>query len=131
MSTENPCFTEVLDLHVLIRQWLAGESAMDRLADLLAHFSPGFSMVGLSGQTLDLAGLHTLFSLAHGKRAGLRIRIDELQQIARGEGLAVVSYREHQHDAQGLHCVRRSTAVFEQLENGSLRWLRLHETPCV
>jgi len=130
MPTEQASFAAVIDLHVLIQQWLAGEAHTDRLPALLAHFCPGFSMIGLSGRPLDLAGLHGLFSQAHGTRPGLEIRIDELQVIAQAGGLTVVHYREHQHDAQVLHSVRRSTAVFEQRESGSLRWLRLHETPC-
>lgn len=130
MPCENPYFAEVLDVHVLIQQWLAGQATADRLADLLGHFSPAFSMVGLAGQPLDYAGLQRLFSQAYGKRPGLAIRIDELQQVAHVEGLAVVSYREYQDDALGQSSVRRSSAIFEQLPDASLRWLRLHETPC-
>ncbi|MCW2271208.1 hypothetical protein D3C77_107830 [compost metagenome] len=130
MPTDPVCFAAVIDLHVLIQQWLAGAAQSDQLPALMAHFSPSFSMIGLSGLQLDHAGLHALFTQAYGKRPGLEIGIDELQLIAQADGLTVVHYREHQHDARVLHSVRRSTAVFEQLKNGSLRWLRLHETPC-
>jgi hypothetical protein len=130
MPTENRCFDEILDVHMLIQHWLAGQAAPEQLGDLLAHFSPDFSMIGLSGQRLDHAGLQRVFHAAHGTRPDLLIQIDEPQLIRHGQYLSLVSYRERQIDAQGRHSVRRSTAVFEHLDNGDLRWLHLHETPC-
>ncbi|MFK8328767.1 DUF4440 domain-containing protein [Pseudomonas sp. BJa5] len=130
MPTENRCFDEILDVHALIQHWLAGEATTEQLSDLLAHFSPHFSMIGLNGQRLDHAGLQQLFLRAHGTRPHLVIQIDEPQLISLSQHLSLVSYRERQHDALGQHSVRRSTAVFESLADGGLRWLHLHETPC-
>ncbi|MGH8380063.1 MFS transporter [Pseudomonas sp.] len=86
------------------------------------------ALLTLPGQVLDYPGLCRLFQQAYGKRPGLQIRIDELQEISAGPCLTVVSYREWQADAMGNQSLRRSTAVFEH-DHGTLRWLHLHETP--
>lgn len=128
MPRLNPAFNEVLEAHAAIEQWLSGDAPASQLDTLMARFSPHYSMITLPGQCLDYQGLYRVFEQAHGKRPGLQIRIDELQQIASGPSMAVVSYREWQADAAGNQSQRRSTAVFEQ-NDGSLRWLHLHETP--
>ncbi len=128
VSRSNPAFNEVLEAHVAIEQWLAGNASASQLDPLMARFSRHYTMITLSGQRLDYPGLYQLFQQAYGKRPGLQIRIDELQQIASGPGMTVVSYREWQADALGKHTQRRSTAVFEH-DHGALRWRHLHETP--
>lgn len=128
MPPLNPAFNEVLEAHVAIEQWLSGDAPASQLDPLMARFSPHYSMITLPGQCLDYPGLHRVFQQAHGKRPGLQIRIDELKQITVGARVTVVSYREWQGDATGNQSQRRSTAVFEH-DNGTLRWLHLHETP--
>lgn len=127
MPPLNPAFNEVLQAHIAIEQWLSGTAPVSQLDHLMGRFSPHYSMITLPGQCLDYQGLYRLFQQAHGKRPGLQIRIDELQQITCGPDTAVVSYREWQADAVGNSSQRRSTAVFEH-DNGALRWLHLHET---
>ncbi|QBF27058.1 DUF4440 domain-containing protein [Pseudomonas tructae] len=128
MNPTHPAFKEVLSAHVAIEQWLSGTAPADQFEALMARFSAQFTMINLPGQVFDYQGLRRLFEQAHGKRAGLEITIDELQLIAEGPSLSVVSYREWQADGAGNRSVRRSTAVFER-DNGALRWRHLHETP--
>lgn len=123
----HPAFKEVLDAHVAIEQWLSGAAHATELDTLMARFSTQFSMINLPGQVVGYQGLQQLFEGAHGQRAGLQISIDELQVIAEGPSLSVVSYREWQVDNAGNRSVRRSTAVFER-NDGALRWRHLHET---
>ncbi|MNJ42875.1 hypothetical protein D3C77_378550 [compost metagenome] len=128
MSPIAPALKEVLDTHVAIQQWLSGDAAADQLDPLMARFSPHYSMITLPGHRLDYPGMYRLFQQAYGKRPGLQIRIDELQEIASHSCLTVVSYREWQADAVGNQSLRRATAVFEH-DHGTLRWRHLHETP--
>jgi hypothetical protein len=128
MFQPNPAFKEILDAHVAIEHWLSGNAPASELEPLMARFSRHYSMITLSGQRLDYPGLYQLFQQAYGKRPGLQISIDELQQIATGPGMTVVRYREWQTDALSNPTQRRSTAVFEH-EHGLLRWRHLHETP--
>ena len=100
----------------------------ERLATLMARFSPGFSMITMSGTVLDYAGVDALFSHGHGARPGLVIDIDELRAAVWSDG-ATIGYRETQTDAQGRRTVRRSTAVFRREADGLIVWRHLHETP--
>lgn len=116
MQMHNAGFREVLEAHVMIRQWLAGEGR----PPLLERFAEGFSMVTLKGAMLDKAQLEGFFEQAYGTRPGLSIEIDALHEVAPG----VVTYRERQHDAAGQGTVRWSTVVFD----GQGKWLHLQET---
>jgi hypothetical protein len=78
---------------------------------------------------LDFAALSELFLLAGGKKLGFRIELSELRGIALYDGGAVVSYREQQTDATGLHSDRRSSVVFEKVD-GKILWRYLQETFC-
>ncbi|ABC36277.1 hypothetical protein [Burkholderia thailandensis] len=129
MNETNPYFQEVIDAHVDIERWLSGHAEFDRLPALLGRFSPHFSMIATRGAPLDHAGLDELFRRGHGQRPGLRIAIDELQQIGAWRGGAVIGYRETQTDGQGRTNTRRSTVVFERGAASRIVWRHLHETP--
>ncbi|MBG8558917.1 DUF4440 domain-containing protein [Pseudomonas qingdaonensis] len=116
MPERNAGFEEVLEAHVQIRQWLAGEAR----PPLLERFAEGFSMFTLKGTVLDKAQLESFFAQAYGSRPGLRIEIDEMHDVAPG----VVTYREHQQDDSGQTTLRWSTVVFD----GQGKWLHLQET---
>jgi len=116
MPERNAGFEEVLEAHVQIRQWLAGEAR----PPLLERFAEGFSMFTLKGTVLDKEQLEAFFNQAHGTRPGLRIDIDAVREVAPG----VVSYRECQQDDSGQGTVRWSTAVFDRQG----KWLHLQET---
>lgn len=122
-------FDEVIQAHVAIEKWLAEEQDPSELERLLTRFSPQFSMVSPLGRVLDFDALNELFMLAGGKKLGFRIKLSELQGLAIHEGGATVSYREQQTDATGLHSDRRSTVVFEKVDDKVL-WRHLQETFC-
>ena len=129
MTDYTEYFDEVIQAHIAIEQWLAEERDLSELEQLLMRFSPQFSMISPLGRVLDFEALHELFLLAGGKKLGFRIELSELRGVALYDGGAVVSYREQQTDATGLHSDRRSTVVFEQLD-GKVIWRHLHETFC-
>ena len=129
MTDYTQYFDEVIQAHVAIEQWLAEERDLSELEQLLTRFSPQFSMVSPLGRVLDFEALNELFLLAGGKKLGFRIELSELRGVALYDGGAVVSYREQQTDATGLHSDRRSTVVFEQLDDKVI-WRHLHETFC-
>jgi len=130
MTDYTDYFDEVIQAHVAIEQWLAEEQDASALEHLLSRFSPQFSMLSPLGRVLDFEALSELFQMAGGKKLGFRIELSELRGVALYDGGAVVSYREQQTDATGLHSDRRSTVVFEKDADGRLIWRHLHETFC-
>ena len=128
MNLPNPFFKEVVDAHIDIERWLSGSAEAGRLATLMARFSPGFSMITMSGTVLDYAGVDALFSDGHGARPGLVIGVDELRALAVWSDGAAIGYRETQTDGAGRRTVRRSTAMFRREADGSIVWRHLHET---
>ena len=130
MTDYTDYFDEVIQAHIAIEQWLAEEQDASALEQLLTRFSPQFSMVSPLGRELDFEALSELFQMAGGKKLGFRIELSELRGIALYDGRAVVSYREQQTDATGLHSDRRSTVVFEKDADGGIIWRHLHETFC-
>ena len=130
MTDYSDYFDEVIQAHVAIEQWFAVEEDDAALDRLLTRFSPQFSMVSPLGRVLDLQALGALFRMAGGQKRGFRIELSELREMALHEHGAVVSYREQQTDATGLHSDRRSTVVFEKEASGKVIWRHLQETFC-
>ncbi len=129
MNATNPCFDDVLSTHALIRDWLSGEAATpEYCAQLLAHFSPAFTMVAPGGKQLDHAGLTTFFRAAGGSRPGLQMRLSDLVLIQDSAAGATVSYRECQSLPGGEKTERLSTVVYDKTPAGALLWRHLHET---
>lgn len=125
----NRYFQEVLDTHQLIRRWLGdARSSPEVCENLLARFSPAFSMVTPGGSLLDYAALNSFFRTQCGGRAGLEINIENMQIIAESTTGATVTYQEQQQ-CPGERATRRfSTAVFEWGGEGGVLWRHLHET---
>ena len=129
MTATNPYFDDVLSTHALIRDWLSGEAATpEYCAQLLAHFSPAFTMVAPGGKQLDHAGLTTFFRAAGGSRPGLQMRLSDLVFIQESAAGATVSYRECQSLPGGENTERLSTVVYDKTPAGALLWRHLHET---
>jgi len=129
MNASNRYFDDVLSTHVLIRAWLAGEAAApDHCAQLLARFSPDFTMVSPGGKQLDGAGLIKFFQGAGGSRPGLAMRITDLVLIQESSAGATVTYREFQSLPGGENTERLSTVVYDTTPAGTLLWRHLHET---
>jgi hypothetical protein len=130
MTNYTEYFDEVIQAHIAIEQWLAEERDESELEQLLMRFSPQFSMISPLGRVLDFEALNELFLLAGGRKLGFRIELSELRGVALYDDGAVVSYREQQTDATGLHSDRRSSVVFEKQADGKVVWRHLHETFC-
>ena len=129
MNDTNPCFDDVVSTHALIRDWLSGEAtAPEHCAQLLARFSPAFTMVAPGGKQLDHAGLTTFFRAAGGSRPGLQMRLSDLVFIQESAAGATVSYRECQSLPGGENTERLSTVVYDKTPAGALLWRHLHET---
>lgn len=125
----NRYFKEVLDTHVLIRDWLGDADAHADICDkLLLRFSLTFSMVTPGGVLLDFTALKAFFCTQRGARQGLSIEIIDMQVIAENERGATVTYKEIQQ-LPGEEATRRfSTAVFEKRDDSHAIWRHLHET---
>ncbi|MGO2257293.1 MAG: DUF4440 domain-containing protein [Hafnia alvei] len=129
MSANNPYFVEVVESHELIQQWFANTSASETLCEqLLSHFSPAFTMVGMSGMLLNYPAVCAFFRANGGAKAGLSIEVSEMTIITEWENGAVVSYKETQTQPEQPKTVRFSTAVFEKDSQGKVLWRHLHET---
>ena len=122
----NTWFTEVLDAHVAIENWLS-EGSGD-VGALLARFPAAFSMIGLSGAVLDHPKLSQFFRASQAAKPGLTIAIDEMTLVSEWTDGAVVSYREIQSLPGSASTQRRSTVVFS-LSSAGIGWRHLHETP--
>ena len=130
MNDYREYFDEVIEAHRLIEQWFASVQSPAVLENLLARFSPQFSMITPAGRVLDFSELSELFRKAGGARIGLKIELSEMRGIDLQERGASVSYREWQTDAAGGNTDRRSTVVFEKQASGRVVWRHLHETFC-
>ncbi|MEI2264925.1 DUF4440 domain-containing protein [Erwinia sp. CGal63] len=125
----NRYFQEVLDAHELIRRWLGNASTPTEVCEnLLARFSPAYSMVTTSGARLDYAALDAFFRTQRGAKAGLNIDIAAMQVIAESEKGATVVYQEKQQLPGQEATLRFSTVVFEVNQQGQVIWRHLHET---
>lgn len=122
----NRYFTEVIDAHVAIADWL-GKGAGER-QPLLARFHADFSMIALNGSKLGSNELEGFFQTHRAAKPGLEIAIEDMKMVAESATGTVVNYREKQTLPGQLATLRYSTVVFTQTADG-LRWLHLHETP--
>ena len=125
----NRYFQEVIDAHELIRQWLGNTQSDSIIYDqLLARFSPDFSMVTPSGIKLNYRSLATFFLSHAGAKPGLSISIENMTLITESPTAATVCYQEWQKLSDHPSSLRFSTVVFERNSHGILFWRHLHET---
>jgi len=129
MTNAERFFREIVDTHIAIERWFTGAAAPAELAHLLGRFSPEFRMISMQGAVLTKEDVGELFGRLHGKRAGLRIAVDEMQVRQEWHGGGCLTYRETHEDAGGVPITRRSTVVLTATADGSLRWQHLQETP--
>ncbi len=122
-------FEEVIQTHVEIEQWFAGVAPEGTLQNLLARFSPEFSMIAPATGTRVNARRGQRSVHSPGRNApGLKITLSEMTGIDRHARGATVTYRELQVDDSGTRTDRRATVVFEKQASGALLWRHLHET---
>lgn len=125
----NRFIKEVFDAHELIQRWFSDAAAPQSVGDqLLARFSPAYSMVTLSGQQLDYPALCAFFAARRGAAVGLQIDVEHLVLIAEGVNHGVVTYQERQQLPGQNTTFRFSTVVFELDPRGKVLWRHLHET---
>ncbi|MBT0725716.1 DUF4440 domain-containing protein [Rosenbergiella sp. S61] len=125
----NRYFQEVLDAHELINYWLSEANIPVAVCDnLLARFSPHFSMVTPGGQHLDYTLLTSFFRTQGGSKAGLEIEIESMQVITESDAGATVTYKERQQLPNQKATLRFSTVVFELSHDNRVIWRHLHET---
>ncbi|HGM5490646.1 TPA: DUF4440 domain-containing protein [Serratia fonticola] len=124
----NRYFTEVIDAHVAIANWLGKGSG--EYPALLARFQDDFCMITLNGSKLGRKELGAFFLAHRATKPGLEIVIEEMTMVAEWATGAIVHYREKQTLPGQPVSQRYSTVVFTQTTTGQ-RWLHLHETPIV
>jgi len=125
----NRYFQEVLDAHEFIRCWLGEAEAQEGVCDnLLARFSPEFTMVSTAGILLDFDALNHFFRTQRGVRKGLTLDIMDMQMVAESEKGATVCYKEQQHVPGQNTTLRFSTVLFTLDPQGNVLWRHLQET---
>jgi hypothetical protein len=124
------CFVkEVFEAHELIQRWFSDSGAPEQVCDeLLARFSPAYSMVTITGHRLDHPALCAFFRAQRGAKSGLKIEVEEPVVIAESEKGAVVAYQERQQLPGQPETLRYSTVLFVVDAEGKILWRHLHET---
>lgn len=117
----------VKELHQWIEEVFTGRAGSpSALEQLLGSFSPSFSMVTITGQTIGLAEVEALFRNHAGGRPGLQITIDACETLLLTENSVVCRYRETHRNADEV-LSRWSVAIIDIVANKPL-WRYLHET---
>ncbi|MDO6708844.1 DUF4440 domain-containing protein [Photobacterium sp. 1_MG-2023] len=125
----NRYFYEVIAAHELIGRWLSDVNCPIEVCDnLLARFSPAYSMMTPGGEFLDNTLLTSFFRTQCGAKPGLKIEIDNLQLVAEHATGATVTYQERQQMPDQEATWRFSTVVFELEAENQVIWRHLHET---
>lgn len=122
----NRYFSEVIDAHVAIANWLGTGTGEPQA--LLTRFQDDFCMIALNGSKLGFSELAAFFQAHRAAKPGLEIEIEEMVMVAEWPTGAVVNYRERQTLPGQQATLRYSTVVFTQTTVGPA-WLHLHETP--
>ena len=131
---KSQCESEVVELHRFFEDWFMGrledsEEAFSRFADVMAD---GLTMISPEGAVTGRADLLEALRNAHGACVGggsISIRVANIQQHQRSDGLCLVTYEEWQNKGSGDQG-RISSALFRTrpgAPNG-VEWLHVHET---
>jgi hypothetical protein len=130
MSDANLYFDEIQAVNAEVEAWYSGAAQAGALDQLMAHFSPQFSMILPNGGTLDWPRLREIFAQHGGQRPSFKIQITDSTIVTQYPGGAVVTYNERQSDGEHSLNLRRSTAVLEIDAHGKVQWRHLQETFC-
>ncbi|NIK60194.1 hypothetical protein [Kribbella shirazensis] len=117
----NQLYAEVVRHHDHLANWLSGEATPDDLDRFHQAHHPDFILIAVDGTRTDLPTLMNALSTSHNAVPGLKIDIEQFEEVAHTPDLAVCRFLER-HSVGGL---RRVTAVL----TGDLRWLAVQETP--
>ena len=122
---------EIEELHIFFEAWFRAEiepdeSGFSRVAGVLAS---EFCIVTPAGELIERDALLENLRAAHGKRAGVRLRIEDVRPRFAAGGIVVATYIEVQEEEQSA-TRRLSTVVFAEKPGkpNRLEWLHVHET---
>lgn len=130
---ETLCRDEVIALHQFFEGWFTGrlarhEAVFERCCRALA---PGFRLLSPRAVVHERQPLLDALWQAHGKKARLRIWIEELacQPVAGRDDLALVTYQEWQDEGGAITCRLSSALMAADADApGGVVWLHVHET---
>lgn len=118
---------EIVELHRLLQAWFRGENE-EPLSGLLAHFAPGYMMVGAAGRVITLEGFEKVLPSLKGSRPGLIMEIFDVKICQTFDGGILAFYREVQTQGEA-RTERWSTVLFvENAAKTQLLWKHLQET---
>ncbi|ATJ90208.1 hypothetical protein HK16_08880 [Acetobacter senegalensis] len=118
---------EIIELHRLLQAWFRGENE-EPLSCLLAHFAPGYMMVGAAGRVITLEGFEKALPSLKGSRPGLIMEIFDVKICQTFDGGILAFYREVQTQGEA-RTERWSTVLFvENAAKTQLLWKHLQET---
>ena len=133
VTMEDRCRREVLELHRFFQDWYNADRPGDaasfgRFEQVLAA---DFEIVGPNGRLTERDAVLAAVRSGHGRdpERSFAIEIRNLRSRPVAEGLALVTYEEHQ-TSSGEHKGWQSSALFrvrDGLPNG-VEWLHVHET---
>lgn len=121
----NPWINEIIDAHTAIEDCLGRDEG--DIEALLSRFSHDFTMVTPGGASLDYAALCQLFQTQGGKRAGLKIVVENIELLAEWPEGAALRYSEKQ-TLPGQATTTRWSMVIFQRQGAKIIWRHLHET---
>jgi hypothetical protein len=114
-------------LHRVLQAWFRGEGAQDP-ALVLAHFDPGYTMIGAAGRLIDLEAFRRALPALWGSRPDLVMEISEETVVHAGPGFALLSYNERQHAGGGVNDRFSTVLMLDRGEGTSPAWRHLQET---
>jgi hypothetical protein len=132
MSFEQRCHNEVVALHVMIEEWLAGkrpdtDDAFRRFSEAMAD---DFEIIPPSGARLDRDAIVASFRCAHAARSrDFSLTIKNIRTRMLAPPLALVTYEEWQSE-HGVTTARVSTVLLRDAPGSpaGIAWVHLHET---
>lgn len=120
-----PWINEIIDAHTAIEDCLGRDEG--DIEALISRFSHDFTMVTPGGASLDYAALCQLFQTQGGKRAGLKIVVENIELLAEWPEGAALRYTEKQTLPGQATTTRWSTVIFQR-QGEKIIWRHLHET---
>jgi len=131
--TFEQCAREIREMHVVIRDWLAGTLPADDagFAGFRDVLAPAFEIIYPSAQRQPRAELLDLFRDAHGMQAdtGFEITIRDVRDRFTLGDARVLTYEEWQTTPEHTDA-RLTTVIFHPDPNqrNGVAWLHVHET---
>ncbi|MBT5875955.1 MAG: DUF4440 domain-containing protein [Candidatus Latescibacteria bacterium] len=127
----SPCGAEIVELHQFFEDWFNGNipDTAQEFQRMDVVMDASFVIVMPDGKRVDRDPLLELLKKSHGKRAGIRIWIENVRVLVSEGGIVIAEYEEWQEENSETTS-RVSTVVFREKEEtpNGLSWVRVHET---